>query len=360
MTRVSAAVFDVETFIGGMTMRIGRGWLWAVGAAGVAVGLRRMFPSFSFSGKVVLITGSSRGLGLVLARQLGRRGARLALCARDAAELERARAELTSQEAEVLAVTCDVSDPAQAASFVSQALERYGNADVLINNAGIIQVGPLDSMGVQDFREAMDINYFGAVYTTLAALPHLRGGGRIVNVCSIGGAVAIPHMLPYVASKYAEVGFSEGLTTEAARYGIKVTTVLPFIMRTGSHWNALFKGRRDREVAWFALGASLPFSSVAAERAARRILRACERSEVYVSVGVLAKAMRLIHGIVPGFVDRVAALVNRLLPDPGGAGAGEFAEPGWLHRPSIMRGPWARLGDEAARKNREIPFAPRR
>src|SRR4051812_14999175 len=133
-------------------MRIGRGWFWAAGAAGVLVGLRRALPSFSFRGKVVLVTGASRGLGLVLARELARKGARLAICARDPAELERARAELAGTGAEVLAVTCDVSDAGQAGSFVSQAIERYGAIEVLINNAGIIQVGPLESMGVQDFR----------------------------------------------------------------------------------------------------------------------------------------------------------------------------------------------------------------
>jgi NAD(P)-dependent dehydrogenase (short-subunit alcohol dehydrogenase family) len=295
-----------------------------------------------------------------MARELARAGARLAICARDAAELERARAELAASGTDVLAVTSDVSDPEQAGAFVAQAVERYGDLDVLINNAGIIHVGPLVSMGVHDFREAMDINYFGTVYTTLAALPQLRGRGRIVNITSIGGAVAIPHLLPYVGSKYAAVGFSEGLTVEAARYGIRVTTILPFVMRTGSHWNALFKGRRDREVAWFAISASLPISSVSAERAARRILLACARSEPYVSVGVLAKTMRVVHALAPGFVNRVASIVNRLLPAPGGAGPHDFAEPGWLHRPPAASGPWTRLGDEAARRNREVPWAPPR
>ncbi|HZR10351.1 MAG TPA: SDR family NAD(P)-dependent oxidoreductase [Myxococcales bacterium] len=340
-------------------MLSGRTWMCAAGA-GFVVGFRRALRSYSFAGKRVLITGASRGLGLVLARLLAAQGARLAICARDAAELERARAELAARGVDVLAVTCDVSDPDQAASFVSQALERYGGIDVLINNAGIIQVGPLEAMGLQDFREAMEINYFGTVHTTIAALPHLRGHGRVVNICSIGGAVAIPHLLPYVGSKYAAVGFSEGLTVEGARQGIRVTTVLPFVMRTGSHWNALFKGRREREVAWFAIGASLPGSSVSADRAARRILRACARGEGYVSIGLLAKTARVVHAIAPGFVNRIAALVNRVLPAPGGAGPRDFAEPGWLHRPAAANGPWTRLGDEAARRNREVPWAPPR
>jgi short-subunit dehydrogenase len=338
-------------------MRIRRSWLWAAGAAGVLVGLRR-FPRYAFSGKVAVITGASRGLGLVLARELARRGARLAICARDASELERARAELAGRGADVLAVCCDVSDPAQAAELIAQALGRFGAIDVLINNAGIIQVGPLQSMGLHDFREAIEINYFGMVHTTLAALPRLARGSRIVNICSIGGSVPVPHLLPYVGSKFAAVGFSEGLTIEARRDGIVVTTVLPFVMRTGSHWNAVFKGRREEEVAWFAIGASLPVSSVAAGSAARRILRACARGEAYLCVGSLAKAMRVAHALAPGTFTRTASLFNTLLPDPGGAGPSEFAEPGWLHRPKVAHGPLTRLGDEAARDNREVPWAP--
>jgi hypothetical protein len=129
-------------------------------------------------------------------------------------------------------------------------------------------------------------------------------------------------------------------------------------MRTGSHWNAQFKGRRDREVAWFAIGASLPVSSVSAERAARRILRAIRNGEPYVTIGVVAKAMRVVHALAPGLVTRAASVVNGLLPQPGGAGADEYAEPGWLHRPAVAAGPLTRLGDEAARKNREVPWAP--
>jgi len=104
-----------------MGMRMG---LWMAGAAGLLLGVRRARRPFSFRDKVVLITGASRGLGLVLARQLLAQGARLAICARDAAELERARAELTSRGGDVLAVTCDVTDPEQASSFVAQALAR--------------------------------------------------------------------------------------------------------------------------------------------------------------------------------------------------------------------------------------------
>jgi short-subunit dehydrogenase len=241
---------------------------------------------------------------------------------------------------------------------VNLVLQRFGRLDVLINNAGVIQVGPAESMGLRDFREAMEINCFGMIQTTLAALPHLlrRGKGNVVNVCSIGGAVAVPHLLPYTVSKFAAVGFSEGLCAELRSSGIRVTTILPGVMRTGSFVNALFKGRQDDEMAWFSLSSSLPGSSIAARRAARRILRACALGEPYVTVGLPAKILRLTHALAPGVLDRFFALVTMALPRPGGAGPDDAAEPGWLHR--VRLGLLTTLGDRAARENREVPWAP--
>src|SRR5437762_3223015 len=162
-------------------------------AAGFWFGLKRAIARSFYRGKVVLITGGSRGLGLILARELARRGARLAICARDAAELERARKELAARGANVLTLQCDVGNEAQVRAMVGETVRRFGRLDVLINNAGIIQVAPLASMRVIDFREAMETNFFGVLHATLAALPHLsRGGrGRVINICSIGGAVAV-------------------------------------------------------------------------------------------------------------------------------------------------------------------------
>src|SRR5438270_1183221 len=294
---------------------------FAAGAASVAVLTRWLSPVADPRGAVVLVNGGSRGLGLVLCRELARRGARLVLCARDEEELERARKDLEARGAEVLAVPCDVRIPAASERLVEQAVARFGGIDVLVNNAGIIQVGPYQSMSLNDFQKAMAVNFWGAVHTTLAALPHLRRSSvrRVVNICSIGGAIAVPHLLPYSCAKFALRGFSEGLGAELASDRIRVSTVMPWLMRTGSFVNALFKGQREEELAWFSLGATMPVLSMTAERAARRIAMACERGELFVSVGFQAKVLRIAHSLAPGLTTRVLGLVNSLLPEPGGA-----------------------------------------
>lgn len=294
-----------------------------VGATALLAARRLLARSYSLDGKVVMVTGGSRGLGLLIARELAERGAHLVLCARDGDALERAREDLAGRGAEVLVVPCDVGDPDQVDNLVARVRERFGRIDAVVNNAGVIQVGPLETMDRADYEEAMRVHFWGPLNVTLALLPEMRERreGRIVNITSIGGKVSIPHLLPYAASKFALVGLSEGLRAELAREGVCVTTVVPGLMRTGSPRNAFFKGRHRAEYAWFKLGGSLPAVSIDAERAARRIVQALERGEAEAILSAPAKLATWFHGLFPGLTVELLGLVNRLLPRAGGIGS---------------------------------------
>jgi NAD(P)-dependent dehydrogenase (short-subunit alcohol dehydrogenase family) len=267
------------------------------------------------TGRVALVTGASRGLGLALARELLRRGCRVVVCARDPEELERARAMLAQDGGTVLALPCDVADRDQVEELVGRVVDRFGSLDVLVANAGVIQVGPLATMRVEDFEDALGVMFWGTVLPTLTALPHLRrAGGRIVTITSIGGKVASPHLLPYACAKFAAVGFSEGIAAELARDGVHVTTVVPGLMRTGSPVNAFFKGRAAREYSWFTLADSMPGLSMDAERAARRIVTGMQRGRTEITLTLPAKLAVRVHGVMPSTTIRALRLVNRLLP----------------------------------------------
>ncbi len=295
------------------------------GLAGLLIGSRLMARgSFDWTGKLVLITGGSRGLGLVLARKLLERGARVATCARDGDGLERARLDLESRSAAVYTFVCDVTREEEVRGMVDELTRRAGPVDVLINNAGIITMGPVHEMVREDFEEAMNLYFWAPLHTMRAVLPHMRRrrSGRIVNISSIGGKVPVPHLTPYCSAKFALTGLSGCLRTELAREGIGVTAICPFVMRTGSQVNAFLKGRNRAEFAWFMLaGSAAPFS-VPAEQAAERIILAAERNEAEVKVGFEAKAGALLYGIAPGLVSDLMAGVNRLLPRGGGIGRG--------------------------------------
>jgi NAD(P)-dependent dehydrogenase (short-subunit alcohol dehydrogenase family) len=253
-----------------------------------------------------------------MARELADQGAQLTLVARSDEELDRAVDDIRARQpfADVLPVTGDVRHRHDAERAIAQAHERFGRIDVLINNAGIIQVGPLHAMTAADFREVMATNFFGTLYTSLAVIPQMRarGDGRIVNITSIGGKLAVPHLLPYSCAKFATVGLSEGMAAELARDGVRVTTVVPGIMRTGSPVNAFFKGEPEREFAWFALESATPLTAVNARRAARRIVRALRHGERYVTISWVAKALRVAHDLAPATTTRVLGVVNRLMP----------------------------------------------
>ncbi len=135
-----------------------------------------------------------------------------------------------------------------------QVVDHHGRLDVLINCAGIIQVGPMEHMTLDDYEAAMNVHFRGPLHTMLAALPYMRRqhGGRVVNIASIGGKVPVPHLAPYAASKFALVGLSSSLHAELASSDILITTVSPGLMRTGSPINASMKGQHEAEFAWFA------------------------------------------------------------------------------------------------------------
>lgn len=295
---------------------------WGTLAAGITtaatvLAVREMLkPGRDFEGKVVVITGGSRGLGLALAREFGRRGARLALCARNAEELQAAKHQLRKVAPECFTQVCDVSERVQVEDFLTTVRQHFGQIDVLVNNAGIIQVGPLENQKLEDFEQAMAVNFWGAVYATLAVLPEMRrrGKGGIVNICSVGGKVAVPHLLPYSASKFALTGFSQGLATELHGSGVKVTTVSPGLMRTGSQFQAHFKGQHEKEFAWFLLSSSTPLTSMKAERAARQIVNAAKRGQRELTVGWQAKVLSRVHGSLPELTGAMLAQVNRCLP----------------------------------------------
>lgn len=309
-----------NVLMGSAAMMVGAGAATGVGAflAGRAL-LRRMRPQLDLSGKVVAITGGSRGLGFALALEFAQRGAKLAICARDEDTLREAEHRLHAYGAQVWAYRCDISNRDEAEAFIRGTEEQFGRLDVLVNNAGQIEVGPLESQRIEDFQQAMDTMYWGLVCTTLAAYPSMarRGDGRIVNITSIGGKIAVPHLLPYCGAKFAALGFSEGLRAELAKDNVKVTTVVPGLMRTGSHMNATFKGDHRKEYSWFALGASLPLVSMSARRAARKIVNATARGVAEIILTPQAKLAVAAHGLAPGLVTDIAGVANRMMPGTG-------------------------------------------
>ncbi|MCF2533427.1 SDR family NAD(P)-dependent oxidoreductase [Yinghuangia soli] len=312
-----------------------------------------------FRGRTALVTGGSRGLGLLIARELAAAGARVAICARDKAELGRAADQIENATGHRPAVfVCDLGEPDRVDELVADLGEHFGDLDALVNNAGIISVAPLEALTPEQFQSAMDVMFLGPMRLTLALLPGLRARdqARIANVTSLGGRIAAPHLLPYACAKFAAVGFSEGLRAETAGTGIAVTTVVPGLMRTGSHRAARFGGRAEREYAWFAAAASMPLLSMDAERAARAIVRAAARGRAELVLTPAAKAAVLAHGVAPATTGRFMALAARALPDaPPEAPAGEDL-PGIVARAGGTAA-WVRkatvLGERAARRFNE-------
>ena len=329
----------------------------ATGAVAAAWRIRAM----RLKGKTVLITGSSRGLGLAMAEEFGRRGARIVLTARDSEELDRARALLLERELvagpdEILVLPADLRNPEEAERLIQRVTSTWGQIDILVNNAGVITVGPVENQSLENFREVMDANFFTGLHCTLAVLPQMlaRRGGAIVNIASVGGKVAVPHMLPYTASKFAEVGFSQGLHAELRHKGVHVLTVCPGLMRTGSHVNALFSGDSEKEYRWFSLGATTPGISTSARHAAQKIVRAVISGETEIAITPQAILVARLAQVSPEVTGLVMGVVNRMLPDPAEAKAIPVRG---MNVRSLEPIPAKSLGWSAARRYNEVDEA---
>jgi len=345
-----------KKFMVGAAAATAGGVVLSAAAVGLAVSaLLRNRRGFSLAGKVVFITGGSRGLGLAMAEEFARRRAKVAICARDAEELVRAR-QCIERETQVTVSTfvCDVSNRAQVENTVRQVQEQFGAIDVLVNNAGVTSVGPVENQTIADFEETMQVNFWSQVYATLAALPEMRrrGEARIVNITSIGGKVSMPHMLPYCCSKFAAVAFSEGLRAELAHTGVKVVTVAPGLMRTGSHINADFKGKHSQEFTWFSLSGTNPIMSISVSRAARQIADATVRGRAELIITWQAELLARIHGIAPGLTTELLGLVSRTLPSAGESGE---KRKGHESENVVTKSPLTALGQMAARRYNQTP-----
>ncbi len=311
---------------------------------GIASGLAaaRMWQNrrYELRGKTVFVSGGSRGLGLVMAREFVGRGAKVAISARDGEALQRAAADLRRYGSDVLAVETDITMREEAEVALEQIQRHFGPVDVLVNNAGTITVGPLDVMTIDDFRASLNTHFWGPYFATMAVLPEMRRRkqGRIVNISSIGGKISVPHLLPYSVGKFALTGFSEGLRAALLKDKIRVTTVCPGLMRTGSPRNALFKGNNEAEYAWFSISDALPVLSMSAEWAARRIVNACVRGDAELVLSLPAKLAVKMNALFPGLTSDVLALINTLLPSGEGGstevktGKQSFSEisPSWV------------------------------
>jgi len=293
------------------------GWTAAgMGIFLIAYAVVKELTRFNLAGKVVLITGGSRGFGFVLAQHLARRGAKLALCARSADDLELARQALDAGGTEVITMTADVTKNEEVKAMIRDIIKHYRTIDVLVNNASMIQVDPQHLREQEAYQLAMQTNFWAQLYTMQAVIPYFagHGGGRIVNITSIGGKIAVPNLPPYTSGKLS-IGLSEGMHTALKKHNIHVTTVIPNVIRTDSPVYHGDDGDRKKENTWLKHAELNPILLEDADKAAERIIQAMEYGEPEVNLSLNGKIATLIKGIAPGWITILMSIAHKLLPE---------------------------------------------
>jgi len=270
-----------------------------------------------FTDRTAIITGGSSGIGEALALKLAGRGARLALVARDPSRLAAVREKIAAQYpgARVEVFSCDVSDEAAARETVAEIAERLGPPGLLINSAGILIAQYFHLLPTANFREQMEVNFFGTLHMIKAALPYLEEerGSRIVNISSVAGALGVFGYSSYCASKHALVGLTGALRAELKPRGVRVHLVLPPETKTPM----LEQVNKNRIPENKALAETIPALPV--ERVAEETLRGIERNRYLIIPGLQARLMIRLGQVMPGLERRIVDYaVKKTYRGPGG------------------------------------------
>jgi short-subunit dehydrogenase len=196
-----------------------------------------------FKDKVVLITGASSGIGRETAIEFAKKGSQIILVARRKQKLDELQKELQKFNITTLICPCDVSNKSQVSKMSKDVLEKFGHVDVLINNAGFAIYGYVSDLTTEEIESQMTTNYFGMVYFIKNFLPSMikNKSGHIVNVASVAASFGLPGIASYCASKFAILGFSEGLKYELKGTGVGITVVSPIMVRTDFFDHPSFK-----------------------------------------------------------------------------------------------------------------------
>ena len=181
----------------------------------------------NFKNKVVVITGASSGIGEAAAEQFAKKGANIVLVARRKDKLDEVERKLSKYSIKILVQVCDVSDKEQVKLMSEKVIETFSKIDVLVNNAGFVIYGKVEELSIEDIESQMKTNYFGTIYCTKSFLPYFlkQNSGHIVNVASVGASFGVPGIASYCATKYAMLGFSEGLKHELHDTGVGLSLI---------------------------------------------------------------------------------------------------------------------------------------
>ena len=256
-----------------------------------------------FKNKVVLITGASSGIGKQTAIEFAKLGSSIILVARRKNKLEQVENELKQFNVNTLVCVCDVSKKDQVEELSKIVLQKFDSVDILVNNAGFAIYGLVSDLSINEIESQMETNYFGMIYCVKNFLPLMlkKKSGHIVNVASVGASFSVPGVSSYCATKFAMLGFSEGLKHELYGTGVGLTVVSPIMVRT-----PLFEHPSFTNFSKFSTGVSL-----SSETVAKTIIKASNSSRLEIVVPSVARAAIWFKQTFPFLINPIIGRIFR-------------------------------------------------